>query len=131
MSYLNIENYERRQAGVEACCKANGFKNLEECKALCDKFGIDPYKIVEETQPICFEDAKWSYVLGCAIALKRNVKTAEEAAIAYNKAADLLKKNGCTKEFRVNYIDSIKPKDYAEKYAMLPISDKLNKLSFK
>ena len=82
MSYLNIENYERRQAGVEACLKANGFKDLEECKALCEKFGVDPYKIVEETQPICFEDAKWSYVLGAAIALKRGVKTAEDAAKA-------------------------------------------------
>ena len=42
MSYLNIENYERRQAGVEACLKANGFKDLEECKALCAKYGVDP-----------------------------------------------------------------------------------------
>jgi len=82
MSYLNIENYERRQAGVEACLNANGFKDLEECKALCAKYGVDPYKIVEETQPICFEDAKWSYTLGCAIALKRQVKTAEDAAKA-------------------------------------------------
>ena len=81
MSYLNIENYERRQAGVEACLKANGFKDLEECKALCEKYGIDAYNIVFETQKICFEDAKWAYILGCAIALKRGVKTAEEAAI--------------------------------------------------
>ena len=82
MSYLNIENYERRQAGVEACLKANGLKDLEECKALCLSHGIDAYKIVYETQKICFEDAKWAYVLGCAIALKRGVKTAEEAAKA-------------------------------------------------
>ena len=82
MSYLNIENYERRQAGVEACLKANGLKDLEECRDLCLKHGIDAYNIVYETQKICFEDAKWAYVLGCAIALKRGVKTAEEAAKA-------------------------------------------------
>ncbi|MCF0107774.1 MAG: GGGtGRT protein [Bacilli bacterium] len=82
MSYLNIENYERRQAGVEACLKANGFKNLEECRDLCAKYGIDAYNIVFETQKICFEDAKWAYVLGCAIALKRGVKSAEDAAKA-------------------------------------------------
>ncbi len=82
MSYLNIENYERRQKGVEACLAANGFKSLEECKEFCASFGVDPYKIVEETQPICFEDAKWAYVLGVAIALKRKVGTAEDAAKA-------------------------------------------------
>ena len=82
MSYLNIENYERRQAGVEACCKANGIKDLEEAKAICASYGIDAYNIVFETQKICFEDAKWAYVLGCAIALKRGVKSAEEAAKA-------------------------------------------------
>ena len=82
MAYLNIENYERRQAGVEACLAKYGFASLEACKDYCASFGLDPYKTCEETQPICFEDAKWAYVLGCAIALKKEVKTAEDAAIA-------------------------------------------------
>ncbi len=76
------ENYERREAGVDACLKANGFKDIQEAKALCDKYGVNALDIVKETQPICFEDARWAYTLGCAIALKRGVKTAEDAAKA-------------------------------------------------
>ena len=43
---------------------------------------IDPYKICEDTQGICFENAKWAYVCGAAIAIKKQVKTAAEAAEA-------------------------------------------------
>ena len=77
-----FENYERRSAGIEECLKANGFKSIEETRDYCASFGIDPYKIVKETQPIAFEDAGWAYTLGAAIALKRGVKTAEDAAKA-------------------------------------------------
>ena len=36
----------------------------------------------EDTQKICFENAKWAYVVGAAIAIKKGVKTAAEAAEA-------------------------------------------------
>ncbi len=36
----------------------------------------------EDTQLICFENAKWAYVCGAAIAIKKGVKTAAEAAEA-------------------------------------------------
>ena len=49
-------------------------------KEICDKAGIDPYKIVKDIQPICFENACWAYVVGCAIAIKDEVKSAAEAA---------------------------------------------------
>ena len=75
-----FENYERRSAGIDEALKANGFKTIEETRDYCASFGLDPYKIVKETQPIAFEDAGWAYTLGCAIALKRGAKTAEEAA---------------------------------------------------
>ena len=77
-----FENYERRAAGIDACLKANGFKTIEEARDFCLSYGVDPYKIVKETQPIAFEDAGWAYTLGAAVALKRNVKTAEDAAKA-------------------------------------------------
>ena len=64
-----FENYERRSAGIEEALKANGFKTIEETRDYCASFGLDPYKIVKETQPIAFEDAGWAYTLGCAIAL--------------------------------------------------------------
>ena len=55
-----FEGYERREAKILAALKPYGIKSILECKEICDKAGIDPYKIVEETQPICFENAKWA-----------------------------------------------------------------------
>ena len=56
--------------------------SVEECRELCKAKGFDPYEIVKGIQPICFENACWAYTVGAAIALKKNVKTAAEAAEA-------------------------------------------------
>ena len=44
--------------------------------------GIDVRGIVQGIQPIAFENAVWAYALGAAIALKKGVKTAADAAEA-------------------------------------------------
>lgn len=54
--------------------------------------------------------------------------TATEAAIAYNKAIDILEKKGLDKNFTPNYIDDLSPALYADIYSKLKISDKLIKL---
>ena len=77
-----FEGYERREAKILACLKEYGISSIDECKEICDAKGIDPYKIVEETQPICFENAKWAYVVGAAIAIKKGCTKASEAAAA-------------------------------------------------
>ena len=77
-----FEGYERREAKILAALNEYGIKSIDECKEICDAYGIDPYKIVEETQPICFENAKWAYVVGAAIAIKKGCKKASEAAAA-------------------------------------------------
>jgi len=59
-----------------------GFNSLEEVRELCLSKGIDVEKIVKGVQPIAFENAVWAYTLGCAVALKKGVKTAAEAAEA-------------------------------------------------
>lgn len=51
--------------------------------------------------------------------------TAIEAAIAYNKAVDLVKKQGICKNFSCNYIDGMSPSDYAAIYSACKISSKL------
>ncbi len=48
-----------------------------------------------------------------------------EAAIAYNKAIDLLKKGGVTKRFLPNYLENLSPMAYADIYAKVPVSDKI------
>ena len=51
-------------------------------RELCLSKGIDVDAIVKGIQPIAFENAVWAYTLGCAIALKKEVKSAAEAAEA-------------------------------------------------
>ncbi len=77
-----FESYERRIDTINAVLNENGISSLEEAKAICAARGIDPYKICEETQTIAFENAKWAYVMGAAIAIKKNCKNAAEAAEA-------------------------------------------------
>ena len=77
-----FESYERRIPQIEAALAKYEIDSIEEAKALCDAKGIDPYKMCEQTQPICFENAKWAYVVGAAIAIKKGCKTAAEAAEA-------------------------------------------------
>ena len=78
----HFEGYERREAKILAALKEYGISSIDECKAICDAKGIDPYKIVEETQPIAFENAKWAYTVGAAIAIKKGCTKASEAAAA-------------------------------------------------
>lgn len=48
-----------------------------------------------------------------------------EAAIAYNKAIDILKKNGSLKNYSPNYIEGLSPSKYAEIYTALHISPRI------
>jgi len=77
-----FENYEGRMPQIQPVLDKYGFKNFDEVKAFNNAKGVDAYKIVESTQPICFENAKWAYVLGAAIALKKGCVKAAEAAEA-------------------------------------------------
>ncbi len=77
-----FESYERRIDKISGVLAQYGIKDVEECRKICQDKGFDPYEIVKGIQPICFENACWAYCVGAAIALKKNVKTAAEAATA-------------------------------------------------
>lgn len=47
------------------------------------------------------------------------------AAIAYNKAADIIKKKLPEHNFNPNYIENLSPKEYARIYLTVPISDRI------
>ena len=47
------------------------------------------------------------------------------AAIAYNKAVDTLRKNGLNKNYSINYVDAVSPREYADIYSRIKISDKI------
>ena len=77
-----FENYERREAKILSVLKEYGISSIEECRDICAEVGVDPYTITQETQPICFENAKWAYTVGSAIAIKSGCKKAADAAAA-------------------------------------------------
>ena len=76
---VKFEGKEKREASINECLKKYGIKSLEEAKEICDNAGINVESIVKGIQPICFENAVWAYTLGTALAIKNDVKSAEEA----------------------------------------------------
>ena len=95
-----FESYERRIDKINAVLAQYGIKSIEEAKAICDEKGIDPYKMCEETQPICFENAKWAYVVGAAIAIKKGCTNAADAAEAIGEGLQAFCINGSVAEDR-------------------------------
>ena len=75
-----FEGYERRIDKINAALAQYGIESLEAADALLKDKGIDVRSIVLGIQPIAFENAVWAYTLGAAIAVKKGVKTAAEAA---------------------------------------------------
>ncbi len=77
-----FESYERRIDKINGVLAQYGIGSVEECRKICQDKGFDPYEIVKGIQPIAFENAAWAYCVGAAIAIKKGVKTAAEAAEA-------------------------------------------------
>lgn len=77
---LRFEGYERRIDKINASLKENGIDSLMQAKEICQSKGIDVEKIVKEIQPIAFENAVWAYTYGCALAIKKGITKAAEAA---------------------------------------------------
>ncbi len=77
-----FESYERRIEQIKPVMAKYGIKDFEDARNICLEKGFDPYEIVKNVQPICFENACWAYTLGAAIAIKSNRTKASEAAKA-------------------------------------------------
>ncbi len=77
-----FESYNRREKQILEVLNKYGINSIEECAEICKAKGFDPYKITEGIQPICFENAKWAYTVGCAIAIKKGCTRAADAAAA-------------------------------------------------
>ncbi len=77
---VTFEGYERREASIRDALQANGLASLEEALEICQTAGVDVHGVVAGVQPICFENAKWAYTLGAALAIKRQLRAA--AAVA-------------------------------------------------
>jgi len=95
-----FESYERRIGKINGVLAQYGIKDVEECRAICTEKGFDPYEIVKGIQPICFENACWAYCVGAAIAIKKNVKTAADAARAIGEGLQAFCIDGSVAEDR-------------------------------
>jgi hypothetical protein len=77
-----FESYERREKQILAVLKEYGIDSIEGAAEVTKAAGLDVYKMVEGIQPICFENAKWAYTVGAAIAIKKGCRRAADAAAA-------------------------------------------------
>ena len=77
-----FESYERREKQILAVLKEYGINSIEEAAEITKAAGLDVYAQVEGIQPICFENAKWAYTVGAAIAIKKGCTKAADAAAA-------------------------------------------------
>ena len=77
-----FEGKERRMPKIEKCLAEYGFATLEDARDLCLSKGINVDEIVKGVQPIAFENAVWAYTLGTAVALKKGINKAADAAEA-------------------------------------------------
>ena len=77
-----FESYSRREKQILECLNKYGISSIEEAKTITEEKGLDIYTQVEKIQPICFENAKWAYIVGCAIAIKKGCTRAADAAAA-------------------------------------------------
>ena len=77
-----FENYEARIDQINATLNKYGIKDIKEAEKVTKDAGLDVYHQVEGIQGICFENAKWAYTVGAAIAIKKGCRRAADAAAA-------------------------------------------------
>ena len=95
-----FESYERRIGKINAVLAQYGIASVEECREICKEKGFDPYETVKSIQPICFENVCWAYCVGAAIAIKKGVKNAAEAAKAIGEGLQAFCIDGSVAEDR-------------------------------
>lgn len=93
-------------------------------------FRRDNLEILNAYRGVSLETKKGRSLYAARIHIRGNYVvgrygTSLEAAVAYNKAIDILKKNGLKKEFQPNYIEDLSPAGYAEIYSQVKISPKI------
>lgn len=101
--FINGDNHDFRYENIEILNPYQGVEKVSYHKKECyaSKINLNGY-----------------YLIG-------HYPTALEAAIAYNKAIDLLKKRGVTKNFFYNEMEGVSPSHYANLYSQLKISEKI------
>ena len=77
-----FESYERRIDKINAVLNSYGISSIEEAEKITKDAGLDVYNTVKGIQSICFENACWAYIVGAAIAIKKDCRRAADASAA-------------------------------------------------
>ncbi len=77
-----FEGYERRIKQINEALNQYGIKDIDEARKITEDAGLDVYNMVKGVQTICFENACWAYIVGAAIAIKKDCRNAADAAAA-------------------------------------------------
>lgn len=77
-----FESYDRRINQINAVLNSYGIASIEEAEKITKDAGLDVYNMIKGIQPICFENASWAYIVGAAIAIKKDTRKAADAAAA-------------------------------------------------
>lgn len=96
-------------------------------------FRRENIRLINHYYGVTVEEKKLKKTYKATIHIKSNYvigkyKTEETAAIAYNKAVDILTANGFDRNFFQNYIEGISNREYAEIYSHIVISDTIRNL---
>ena len=69
-----FESYERRIDKINSVLNSYGIASIEEAEKITKDAGLNVYDQVKGIQPICFENACWAYIVGAAIAIKKDCR---------------------------------------------------------
>lgn len=105
--FINGDPYDFRYENIDIINRYHGVR-------LSQKSGRPLYRAVIHIRS--------NYIIG-------SFCTEAEAAIAYNKAADILTKNGFTRNFMQNYVENVTASEYAAIYDTVVIPERLMRLT--
>ena len=123
-----FESYERREKQILAVLKEYGINSIEEAGEITKAAGLDVYAQVEGIQPICFENAKWAYTVGAAIAIKKGCKRAADAAAAIGEGLQAFCIPGSVADQRKVGLGQQKSK-YSSSHCLMKVNYSLVKLA--
>lgn len=118
MNRYGIKNYARLNVDYRFINGDTTDFRYENIQILNSYHGVTPLLKNGKKLYKCMIHINGNFVVG-------SYPTALEAAVAYNKAIDILKRNGVVKNFTPNYIEELSPAAYAKLYHELKISEKV------
>lgn len=89
-----------KNTNISQTLQKHHISSLDEVEEICKNANIDVDKIVKGIQPICFDNACKAYKIGVAIAIKENIRKAEEVALCLGEGLQAYATKGSVADIR-------------------------------